>query len=154
MHSHALLLSFLNSECVCVVSILSIVFLTMAPQKFVPSKKPITIDGSSSTSSPSLHEHFHDTKSIEDFVENFSDMAIHFEHHVILFDFLDTLLPSLFRTRGLECLCEKLVKCPSRFIQKFYSNIHTINTYVPQFTAIFRGTCIIVIPKLILKYSM
>ena len=35
------------------------------------------------------------------------------------------------------------------FIQKFYSNIHGINTSVPQFATKFRGTRIVVTPDLI-----
>ena len=37
------------------------------------------------------------------------------------------------------------------FIQEFYANIHAIDTYVPQFTMVFRGTCIIVTPKLLFE---
>ena len=35
------------------------------------------------------------------------------------------------------------------FIQEFYSNIHAINISVLQFTMVFRGTRIVVTPKLI-----
>ena len=35
------------------------------------------------------------------------------------------------------------------FIQEFYSNMHAIDTFVPQFVTTFRGTCIIVTPDLI-----
>ena len=35
------------------------------------------------------------------------------------------------------------------FIQEFYSNIHAIDTFVPQFAILFRGTCIVVTPELI-----
>ena len=37
------------------------------------------------------------------------------------------------------------------FIQEFYFNIHAINTYVPQFTTVFKGTHIIVTSDLISK---
>ena len=37
------------------------------------------------------------------------------------------------------------------FIQEFYSNMHTIDTFVPQFTIIFCGTRIVVTPQLISK---
>ena len=37
------------------------------------------------------------------------------------------------------------------FIQEFYSNIHAIDTFVPQFTTVFRGTHIVVTPELIFK---
>ena len=35
------------------------------------------------------------------------------------------------------------------FIQEFYSNMHTIDTFVPQFTIIFCGTRIVVTSELI-----
>ena len=35
------------------------------------------------------------------------------------------------------------------FIQEFYSNMHTIDTFVPRFTMVFRGTRIVDIPELI-----
>ena len=35
------------------------------------------------------------------------------------------------------------------FIQEFYLNIHAIDTSIPQFTTVFRGTHIIVTPELI-----
>ena len=37
------------------------------------------------------------------------------------------------------------------FIQEFYSNIHAIDTSVPQFIMVFRGTRIIVTLELISK---
>ena len=37
------------------------------------------------------------------------------------------------------------------FIQEFYSNMHAIDTSVPQFTTTFRGPCIVVTPDLISK---
>ena len=50
---------------------------------------------------------------------------------------------------GFGNLYKKPLRCPSVFIQKFYFNIHAIDTSIPQFTMVFRGTCIIVTPKLI-----
>ena len=35
------------------------------------------------------------------------------------------------------------------FIQEFYSNMHAIDTFVPQFATTFRGTRIVVTPDLI-----
>ena len=35
------------------------------------------------------------------------------------------------------------------YIQEFYSNIQGIDTFVPRFTMMFRGTCIVVTPNLI-----
>ena len=40
-------------------------------------------------------------------------------------------------------------KCPSVFIQEFYSNIHAIDTSISHFTMIFKGTSIIVSSELI-----
>ena len=34
-------------------------------------------------------------------------------------------------------------------IQKFYSNINCVDTFVPQFATFIRGICIVVIPDLI-----
>ena len=124
----------------------------MAPKKSVPSKNLITRRGSSSSSSlPFIlgSDRFHDSKSQKHFDENFSDMVIHSQHHVILSDFLDTPLPRAFSSRGCESLCEKPSRCPSVFIQEFYSNIHAIDTFVPQFTTVFKGACIVVPLELI-----
>ena len=43
------------------------------------------------------------------------------------------------------------LRCPIVFIQEFYSNIHSVNTSVPWFATIFRGTRIVVIPDLIFQ---
>ena len=99
-----------------------------------------------------LHrDRFRDSKSQKDFDENFSDKAIHLERHVILSDFLDIPLPRAFSSWGWESLCEKPSRCLSMFIQEFYSNIHAIDTSVPQFNTIFRGTRIVVTPELIFE---
>ena len=37
------------------------------------------------------------------------------------------------------------------FIQEFYSNMHAINTSVPRFIRVFRGTCIVITPELIFE---
>ena len=37
------------------------------------------------------------------------------------------------------------------FIQKFDSNMHAIDTFVPRFTIVFRGTCIVFTPNLIFE---
>ena len=105
----------------------------MTLKKFVPSKNPITCHGSSSSFSSSLpsRDRFHDSKSLKDFDENFSDKAIHLERQIILSNFLDTPLPRAFSSRGWESLHEKPSRCPGVFIQEFYSNIHAIDTFVP-----------------------
>ena len=65
----------------------------MAHKKSIPSKNSIFCRGSSSSSSLPSRDRFHDLKSQKDFEENFCDRTIHSERHVILSDFLDTLLP-------------------------------------------------------------
>ena len=59
------------------------------------------------------------------------------------------MLLDAIQTRGWEFLCKKPMCCLVVFIQEFYSNIHDIDTVVPQFVTTFRGTCIIVTPDLI-----
>ena len=99
----------------------------MTLKKSAPSKNLISRRGSSSSSSSlPLRDRFRGLKSQKNFAENFCDQAIHSKRQVILSDFLDTTLPSVFSSRGWESLCEKPSRCPSVFIQKFYSNIHTI----------------------------
>ena len=121
----------------------------MALKKFVPSKNPITHHGSSS--SFPFRDRFRDSKSQKDFDENFSDRAILLERHIILSDFLDTPLPRAFSSRGWESLREKPLRCPGVFIQEFYFNIHAIDTSVPQFIMVLRGTRIVVTLELISK---
>ena len=70
---------------------------------------------------------------------------------MILSDFSDTPLPDVIHTRGWESLCEIPLRCPIVFIQEFYSNMHDIDTSVPQFFMTFRGTCIVVTSNLISK---
>ena len=83
------------------------------------------------------------------FDDKFCDKVVHSKRQVILSDFSDTPLPVAFSTQGWESLYKKPSRCPSVFIQKFYSNIHPINTFVPQFTMIFWGTHIVVTSELI-----
>ena len=87
---------------------------------------------------------FRDEKARDDFFENFFDRVIHSERQVILFDFPDTPPPYVFSYRGLASPCEIPKRCPSVFIQEFYSNMHVIDTFVPRFTTVFRGTRIVV----------
>ena len=61
------------------------------------------------------------------------------------------MLLDVIQTRGWESLCEKLVRCPVVFIQEFYSNIHGIDNFVPQFATRFRGTRIVVTPDLVVE---
>ena len=41
------------------------------------------------------------------------------------------------------------LRCPIVFIQEFYSNMHGIDTSVPQFTMVLQGTCIVVTSDLV-----
>ena len=60
--------------------------------------------GASSSSSPSdptpSHVRFHDEKAKSDFFENFSRQGIHSKHQVVLSDFSDIDLPTIFYSRG------------------------------------------------------
>jgi len=151
MHSHALLvssLSFLSISSSLSLFVLSLSIFDMAPKKFAPSKNPISCRGSSSSSfllSLPIRDQFCELKSQKDFDENFSGWAIHSKCQVIL----ATPLLGVFSSRGWESLCEKPLRCPSMFVQEFYSNIHAINTSIPLFTMVFRGTCIVVTSELI-----
>ena len=114
---------------------------------------PLQFSGSSSSSDPLVlfHIRFRDEKAKMNFFENFQKHGIHPERQVILSDFTDTPLPAVIRTCGWESLLERPMRCPIVFIQEFYSNIHGIDTSVPQFVITFIGTHIIVTPNLIFE---
>jgi len=126
-------------------------FLSMAPKKSIPLRNTISCCGFSSSYSPSILDsmRFCDEKAKQDFYDNFSDRAIHSEPQVILSNFLDTPLPSVFNSRGWASLCEIPKRCPGVFIQEFHCNMHAIDTFVPRFTRVFRGTRIVVTPEFI-----
>ena len=99
----------------------------MAPKhKSTSTRNPFRSWSSSSSDPliPFLHVKFRDKKAHQAFFENFSKHGIHLEHHVILSDFSNTPLPDV--------------------IQEFDSNIHDIDTFVPQFVMTFKGTHIVV----------
>ena len=101
---------------------------------------------------PPLHVRFHDEKAHQVFSENFSKQhGIHPKRHVILSDFSDTPFLDVIHTWGWESLCEIPLRCPIVFVQEFYSNMHGIDTSVPQFVTTFRGTHIVVTTDLISK---
>ena len=75
---------------------------------------------------------------------NFSDRAIYSEHQVILSDFPNTPLLGAISSQAWASLYEKPSRCPDVFIKEFYSNIHAIDTSMPRFTMVFRGTYIVV----------
>ena len=122
----------------------------MAPKrKSTSAWNPLGSKSSSSNLVPPLHIQFHYRKVQQDFLENFQKCCIHPECHVILSEFSDTPLPRVIQTWGWESLCEIPLRCPIVFIEDFYSNIHGINTSVPQFATTFRGTRIVVTSNLI-----
>ena len=151
-------LSFLSICFVCDVFPLSLSLsfslsdrLHMAPKrKSTPTRNPFGF-GSSSSYTPSLHVQFHDEKAQQDFLKNFQKRGIHLERHIILSNFSNTPLPSVIRTQGWESLCEIPLRCPIMFIQEFYSNIHGIDTSIPQFATTFKGTHIVVTSDLIFE---
>ena len=75
--------------------------------------------------------------------------TVHLERRVILADFADTDLTDVIHSRGWESLCDVLVICPSVLIQKFYSNMHGLDSSVPFFHTRVWGTHIIVTPELV-----
>ena len=107
--------------------------------------------GSSSFDTPPLHVQLYNGKAQHDFLENFQRRGVHSKCHVILLDFFDTPLLGVIWTRGWESLCEIPLRCLIVFIQEFYSNIHGIDTSVPQFATTFRGRRIVVTPDLIFE---
>ena len=122
----------------------------MAPKarKSTPTRNPLQgFESSSSDSHVPLHVRFFDEKARKDFSENFQYRGIHLERQVILSDFAETHLPDVIRSRGWASLLKSHLRCPVVFILEFYSNIHDINTDVPQFVTTFKGTHIVVTPK-------
>ena len=137
MHTYPFF-SFFVLYCDCVLSLslfLSLLDkLRMAPKRKSNLTQNPFFSGSSSSSDllvPFLHVWFHDEKAHQDISENVSKCGIHLECHVILSDFFDSPLPDVIHTQGWESLCEIPLRCPIMFIQKFYSNMHGINTSVP-----------------------
>ena len=119
-------------------------------RKSTPAQNPL-YGSKSSSYDPSIPSHiqFRDKKAKTDFFENFQNCGVRPKRRVIQSDFSDTTLPDVIRTRGWEPLCEKPVRCPAMFTQEFYSNIHGIDTFVPQFVSTFRGTRIVVTPDIV-----
>ena len=126
----------------------------MAPKrKSTPTWNPFCSKSSSSFDPPvpPLHVRFHDEKAHQVFSENFSKHGIHPKCHVILSDFSDTPFLDVIHTWWWESLYEIPLRCPTMFIQEFYSNMHGINTSMPQFVTTFRSTRIAVTTDLISK---
>ena len=120
-------------------------------QKSTLTQNPFHSESSSSTNLPPLHVQFCNEKAYHDFSENFSKYGVHPERHVILSDFADTALPDVIHTWGWESLCEIPLRCPIVFIREFYSNMHGMDTFAPQFTTVLRGTRIVVTLDLIFE---
>ena len=153
---HTSFLSFL-SLCFLVVTVFSLslslsqIDYAMAPKvcKSTPTWNPLGSESFSSDPILPLHIRYRNEKVWKDFLENFQKRGVHPEHHVILLDFSDIPLPVDIRTQGWESLCESPLRCPIVFILEFYSNIHGIDTSVPQFATTFWGTHIVLTPDLI-----
>ena len=121
----------------------------MAPKrKSTPSRNPLR-PGTSSSDPTLTHIRFRDGKAHQDFLENFSKHGIHSKRHVVLSNFSNTALPTIIHSQGYESLCEIPVRCPTVIIQEFYSNMHGIDTFIPQFTMHIKGTSIVVTPDII-----
>ena len=126
--------------------------MSMAPKrKFTPARNPLCSDASSSFDPSPSTVWFRDDDAFKAFSKNFSRRGIHLERQVILSDFANTDLPSVIHSKGWESLCDILVTCPLVLIQEFYSNMHNIDTFVPQFVTTFRGTRILVTLDLIFE---
>ena len=119
--------------------------------KSIPARNPLQGFRSSSSFDPPVpfHIRFCDEKAKTNFFENFQKHGVHLKHQVILLDIVDTPLPAVIQIRGWESLLERPSRCPVVFIQEFYSNIHGIDTSVPQFATTFIGTRIVVTLDLI-----
>ena len=129
--------------------------LRMAPKvrKSTPGQNPLQgSDSSSSDPIPPPHVRYHDEKARKDFLETFQKRGVHPERHVILSDLSDTTFPTFVWTMGWESLLESPLRCPIMFIHVFYSNIHCIDTSIPQFATTFRGTRIVVTWILYLRF--
>ena len=156
MHTFSLFIPILSCVVFCSSSFFSLslsqIDCTMAhkQRKSTPIWNPFQGSGTSSSDPPiPFHIWFRDEKAKMDFFENFYKRGVHPKRQVILSDFADTPLPAVSRTRGWESLLERPSRCPVVFIQVFYSNIHGIDTFVPQFATTFRGTRIVVTLDLI-----
>ena len=118
-------------------------------RKSTPARNPLH-SGASSSSDPSPSNiWFRDDDAFKAFSENFSRCGIHSKCQVILSDFADNDLSSVFYSRGWESLCDVSITCPLMLIQEFYSNMHGIDRSVSLFFTHVRGTRIPVTPQLI-----
>ena len=114
--------------------------LSMAPKQRKSTLTRYPLRGSrSSSSDPPIpyHIRFYDEKAKTDLFENFQNRGVHLECQVILLDFSDTALPEVIWTWGWEFLYGKPDRCPAVFIQEFYSNMHSIDTFMPCFVTTF-----------------
>ena len=148
MHfSYICTLSFHLFCWVVIVSLFLADSLHMAPKrKSAPSRNPLHFRASSSDPTP-LHVRFHDEKAYKDFSENFSRRGVHSKSHMVLWDFSNTTLLTVIRSRGWESLCEIPMSCPTMIIQEFYSNMHRFDTSIPQFAMQIQGTRLRIVPK-------
>ena len=157
---------FMHISCIHTISFLSIcsivtvfcLFLSLLDRLRLAPKRKSNLTQNPFHSSPSLssnlpvppfHVQFRDEKAHQDFFENFSKCGVHPEHYVILLDFSNTPLSDVIHTRGWESLWKITLWCLIVFIQEFYSNMHGIDTSIPQFTMVLQGTHIVVTSDLV-----
>ena len=112
---------------------LSLIDCTIAPKqhKSTPARNPLQGSESSSSFHYSYIQ-FRDEKAQKDFSRNFQKCGVHSECKVILSDFSKTLLPEVIWIQDQKSLLERPTRRAIVFIQEFYSNIHSIDTDVPQ----------------------
>ena len=73
----------------------------MAPKRmFAPSRNPLRSRASTSFDPTPSPFRFRDKDARKAFSKNFSRQGIHFEHRVVLANFVDTDLPDVIHSRG------------------------------------------------------
>ena len=90
--------------------------VSMAPKrKSAPSQNPLHSRALSS-SGPTPHIRFCDEDAQKDFLENFSRRGVYSKRQVILANFADTNLSTVFHSQEWELLCDVSVTYPSVLI--------------------------------------
>ena len=119
--------------------------VSMAPKcKSTPARNPLCFGASSSFDPSPSNVQFRDDDAFKAFSENFFRRGIHSKCQVVLSDFANTDLSSIFHSKVWESLCDIPVTCPLVLIREFYSNMHGIDSSVPLFFTRVRGTRILV----------
>ena len=122
----------------------------MAPKrKSIPAQNPLHSSASTSSDHAPFSLRFCNDDAHKAFTKNFSRRGIHSERQVILGHFADTDLPTVIHSQEWESLCDEPVTCPLVLIQEFYSNMHGIDRFVPDFVTRIKGISILVTLRLI-----